>query len=315
NRALMGSNMQRQAVPLLKAEAPIVGTGLEGRTAYDSGAMVTALNPGVVHYVDAATIVVKRDEARKSAADFLDVPEYDTYNLRKFERSNQDSTINQKVLVNVGQKIARGQVLADGSSTQNGELALGKNIIVGFLPWNGYNYEDAIIISEELSKEDTFTSIHIEEYELEVRDTKRGPEELTREIPNVSEEALVSLDENGVIRVGANVDAGDILVGKVTPKGETELSPEERLLRAIFGEKAGDVRDSSLKAPPGMKGIVVETRMFSRKERDKKTKKTDKERIDELRVQISGRISEITGARDRKLLELLDGKEDRKSVV
>jgi len=309
NRALMGSNMQRQAVPLLKSEAPIVGTGLEGRTAYDSGAMVTALNAGTVHFVDAATIVVKREEAKKSASDFLDVPEYDTYNLRKFERSNQDSTINQKVLVNVGQKIAKGQVLADGSSTQNGELALGKNIVVGFLPWNGYNYEDAIIISEELCKEDTFTSIHIEEYELEVRDTKRGPEELTREIPNVSEEALVNLDENGVIRVGADVDAGDILVGKVTPKGETELSPEERLLRAIFGEKAGDVRDSSLKAPPGMKGIVVETRMFSRKERDKKTKKTDKERIDELRAQISGRIAEITTARDRKLLELLDGKD------
>ncbi len=309
NRALMGSNMQRQAVPLLKPESPLVGTGLEGRTAYDSGAMVTAVNAGVVHYVDARTIVVKREEAKKSAADFLDVPEYDTYNLRKFERSNQDSTINQKVLVKAGQSVKKGQVLADGSSTQNGELALGKNVLVGFLPWNGYNYEDAIILSEELSKEDTFTSIHIEEYELEVRDTKRGPEELTREIPNVSEESLVNLDENGVIRVGAEVDAGDILVGKVTPKGETELSPEERLLRAIFGEKAGDVRDSSLKAPPGMKGIVVETRMFSRKERDKKTKKTDKERIDELRAQITGRIQEIAGARDRKLLELLDGKD------
>jgi DNA-directed RNA polymerase subunit beta len=309
NRALMGSNMQRQAVPLLRPEAPYVGTGLEGRTAYDSGAMVTALNAGTVHFVDARTIVVKREEAKKHAADFLDVPEYDTYNLRKFERSNQDSTINQKVLVKQGQAIKKGQVLADGSSTQNGELALGKNVLVGFLPWNGYNYEDAIILSEELSKEDTFTSIHIEEYELEVRDTKRGPEELTREIPNVSEESLVNLDENGVIRVGAEVDAGDILVGKVTPKGETELSPEERLLRAIFGEKAGDVRDSSLKAPPGMKGIVVETRMFSRKERDKKTKKTDKERIDELRASITGRIQEITSARDRKLLELLDGKD------
>jgi DNA-directed RNA polymerase subunit beta len=309
NRALMGSNMQRQAVPLLKPESPLVGTGLEGRTAYDSGAMITALNAGTVHHVDARTIVVKREEGKKQAADFLDVPEYDTYHLRKFERSNQDSTINQKVLVKHGQAVKKGQVLADGSSTQNGELALGKNVLVGFLPWNGYNYEDAIILSEELSKEDTFTSIHIEEYELEVRDTKRGPEELTREIPNVSEESLVSLDEQGVIRVGAEVDAGDILVGKVTPKGETELSPEERLLRAIFGEKAGDVRDSSLKAPPGMKGIVVETRMFSRKERDKKTKKTDKERIDELRATITGRIQEITAARDRKLLELLDGKD------
>jgi DNA-directed RNA polymerase subunit beta len=309
NRALMGSNMQRQAVPLLKPEAPIVGTGLEGRAAYDSGACTVALHNGVVHAVDAKTVVVKREEAKKSEADFLDVPEYDTYNLRKFERSNQDSCINQRPIVSVGQKIKMGDILADGASTQQGELALGKNITVAFLPWNGYNYEDAIIISEELCKEDTFTSIHIEEYELEVRDTKRGPEELTREIPNVSEESLRNLDESGIVRVGAEVEAGDILVGKVTPKGETELSPEERLLRAIFGEKAGDVRDSSLKAPPGMKGIVVETRVFSRKERDKKTKKTDKERIDELRASMSTRIQEITHARDRKLLELLDGKE------
>jgi DNA-directed RNA polymerase subunit beta len=309
NRALMGSNMQRQAVPLLMPEAPLVGTGLEGRAAYDSGAMVIAQYNGVVTHVDARTIVVKREESKKQAADFLDVPEYDTYNLRKFERSNQDSCINQNAIVKLGQPVKKGQVLADGSSTHEGELALGKNVLVGFLPWNGYNYEDAIIVSEELCKKDTFTSIHIEEYELEVRDTKRGPEELTREIPNVSEEALRNLDETGVIRVGADVEAGDILVGKVTPKGETELSPEERLLRAIFGEKAGDVRDSSLKAPPGMKGIVLETRMFSRKERDKKTKKTDKERIDELREQIGARIEGIRSARDRKLLEVLDGKE------
>jgi DNA-directed RNA polymerase subunit beta len=309
NRALMGSNMQRQAVPLLKPEAPVVGTGLEGRAAYDSGACIVALHNGVVHAVDAKTVVVKREEAKKNEADFLDVPEYDTYNLRKFERSNQDSCINQRPIVSVGQKVLRGDILGDGPSTEQGELALGKNITVAFLPWNGYNYEDAIIISEELCKEDTFTSIHIEEYELEVRDTKRGPEELTREIPNVSEESLRNLDESGIIRVGAEVEAGDILVGKVTPKGETELSPEERLLRAIFGEKAGDVRDSSLKAPPGMKGIVVETRVFSRKERDKKTKKTDKERIDELRASMSTRIQEITHARDKKLLELLDGKE------
>ena len=311
NRALMGSNMQRQAVPLLVTDSPLVGTGLEGKAAYDSGAMVVALNNGVVHSVDARTIVIKREEAGKQVTDFLDVPEYDTYNLRKFERSNQDSCINQKPLVKAGQAVKKGDVLADGSSTSQGELALGKNILIGFLPWNGYNYEDAIIISEELSKKDTFTSIHIEEYELEVRDTKRGPEELTREIPNVSEESLRNLDEAGIIRVGAEVESGDILVGKVTPKGETELSPEERLLRAIFGEKAGDVRDSSLKAPPGMKGIVVETRVFSRKERDKKTKKSDKDRIDELRATMSARIQEITQARDKKLLELLDGKDAR----
>ena len=309
NRALMGSNMQRQAVPLLIPESPLVGTGLEGRAAYDSGAMVIAYNNGVVSHVDAHTIVIKREESKKQATDFLDVPEFDTHHLRKFERSNQDSCINQRAVVKLGQTVKKGQVLADGSSTHQGELALGKNILVGFLPWNGYNYEDAIIVSEELCKKDTFTSIHIEEYELEVRDTKRGPEELTREIPNVSEEALRNLDENGIIRVGADVEAGDILVGKVTPKGETELSPEERLLRAIFGEKAGDVRDSSLKAPPGMKGIVVETRTFSRKERDKKTKKTDKERIDELRAEIGERIQNITAARDKKLLEVLDGKD------
>jgi DNA-directed RNA polymerase subunit beta len=288
-----------------------VGTGLEGKAAYDSGAMVVALHNGVIHSVDARSVVIKREEAGKLVTDFLDVPEYDTYNLRKFERSNQDSCINQRALIKVGQVVKKGDVLADGSSTSQGELALGKNILIGFLPWNGYNYEDAIIISEELAKKDTFTSIHIEEYELEVRDTKRGPEELTREIPNVSEESLRNLDEAGIIRVGAEVDAGDILVGKVTPKGETELSPEERLLRAIFGEKAGDVRDSSLKAPPGMKGIVVETRVFSRKERDKKTKKSDKDRIDELRATMSARIQEITTARDKKLLELLDGKDSQ----
>ncbi len=309
NRALMGSNMQRQAVPLLVAESPLVGTGLEGRAAYDSGSVSVCLNSGVVESVDARTIVIKREEAGREVTDFLDVPEYDHYTLRKFERSNQDSCINQKPLVKVGDKVKAGEVIADGPSTDKGELALGKNIIVGFLPWHGYNYEDAIIISEELSKRDTFTSIHIEEFEMEVRDTKRGPEELTSEIPNVSEEALRNLDEAGIIRVGAEVEAGDILVGKVTPKGETELSPEERLLRAIFGEKAGDVRDSSLKAPPGMKGIVVETRTFSRKERDKKTKKSDKDRIDELRSSMSGRIQEIIAARDKKLGEVLEGQD------
>jgi DNA-directed RNA polymerase subunit beta len=259
-----------------------------------------------VSKVDARKIVIKRLRSENSEEELFDIPEYDTYNLRKFERSNQDSCINQRPLVTMGQAIKAGDVIADGPATSNGELALGKNILIAFLPWGGFNYEDAIILSEELSKEDVFTSIHIEEFELEVRDTKRGPEELTREIPNVMEESLRNLDENGIIRVGAEVESGDILVGKVTPKGETELSPEERLLRAIFGEKDGDVRDSSMKAPPGMKGVVIETRIFSRKERDKKTKKNDKDVIDDLKTHYSVRIQNVIKARDEKLLESLN---------
>ena len=307
NRALMGSNMQRQAVPLLRSEAPVVGTGLEGRSALDSGSMILAKNPGVVERVDASRIIVRRDKAEAREDDFLDMPEFDVYDMRKMRRSNQDTVINQKPIVDLGQRVVKGTPLADGASTDHGELALGKNILVSFLPWNGYNFEDAIIISEELLVKDTFTSIHIEEYELEVRDTKRGSEELTREIPNVGEDAVGNLDEMGVIRVGAEVNSGDILVGKVTPKGETELSPEERLLRAIFGEKANDVRDSSLKAPPGMKGIVIETRVFSRKEKDKKSKKADKDRIEKIKSELGLKIQEVREARDRKLAELLDG--------
>ena len=307
NRALMGSNMQRQAVPLLRSEAPIVGTGLEARSALDSGSMILAKNPGVVERVDATRIVVRRDKGPAKDDDFLDMPEFDVYDMRKMRRSNQDTVINQKPIVDLGQRVEKGTPLADGASTDHGELALGKNILVSFLPWNGYNFEDAIIISEELLVKDTFTSIHIEEYEMEVRDTKRGPEELTREIPNVGEDAIGNLDEMGVIRVGAEVNSGDILVGKVTPKGETELSPEERLLRAIFGEKALDVRDSSLKAPPGMKGIVIETRVFSRKEKDKKSKKADKDRIEKIKSELGLKIQEIREARDKKLGELLEG--------
>ena len=241
--------------------------------------------------------------------EFLGKDPIDNYVLRKFERSNQDSCINQKPIVDVGDFVKAGDVLADGVSTDHGELALGKNILIGFLPWNGYNYEDAVIISEELAIKDTFTSIHIEEYELEVRDTKRGPEELTREIPNVGEDALRNLDENGVIRVGAEVSADDILVGKVTPKGETELSPEERLLRAIFGEKAGDVRDSSLKAPPGMKGVVLETRIFSKKDKaDKNSKEKDQETINEIRANFQAQIDKIKASCSEHLFELLGGK-------
>ncbi len=304
NRALMGSNMQRQAVPLFNTEAPLVGTGLEGRAAVDSGCMIVARNPGVVEKVDANKIVIKKT---KTAAtdDILGLTESDTYELTKFERSNQDTCINQKVCVKAGDKIKAGDVLADGHATKNGELALGRNVMVAFMPWRGYNYEDAIIISEKLVADDVYTSLHIEVFETEVRDTKRGPEELTREIPNVSEDAVKNLDENGVIRVGTEVEAGDILVGKVTPKGETELSPEERLLRAIFGEKAGDVRDSSLKAPPGLKGIVMDTRIYSRKERDKRSKKKDKKMIDDLKDDITKQITEIEKMRLEKLSEIL----------
>ena len=319
NRALMGSNMQRQAVPLLRAEAPVVGTGLERRAALDSGTVVRAKHDGKVTFVDARNITVQRGDmvdgnfvpltGLGEDYEFLGKDPIDNYVLRKFERSNQDSCINQKPIVDVGDFVKAGDVLADGVSTDHGELALGKNILIGFLPWNGYNYEDAVIISEELAIKDTFTSIHIEEYELEVRDTKRGPEELTREIPNVGEDALRNLDENGVIRVGAEVSADDILVGKVTPKGETELSPEERLLRAIFGEKAGDVRDSSLKAPPGMKGVVLETRIFSKKDKaDKNSKEKDQETINEIRSNFQAQIDKIKASCSEHLFELLGGK-------
>jgi DNA-directed RNA polymerase subunit beta len=304
NRALMGSNMQRQAVPLLSTEAPLIGTGLESRAAIDSGCMIVAKNAGMVEWVDATKITVRKTKSA-TGTDILGLTEFDTYELVKFERSNQDTCINQKVLVRAGQKVKAGDVLADGHATQNGELALGRNVMVAFMPWRGYNYEDAIIISEKLVAADWYTSLHIEVFEIEVRDTKRGPEELTREIPNISEDAVKNLDENGVVRIGTEVESGDILVGKVTPKGETELSPEERLLRAIFGEKAGDVRDSSLKAPPGLKGIVIDTRIYSRKERDKRSKKKDKRTIDELREDIARQISEIERVRREKLGDIL----------
>jgi len=304
NRALMGSNMQRQAVPLLRTEPPFIGTGLEARAAMDSGCMVISKNPGVIEKIDANKIIVRKNKDN-TGADILGLTEFDTYELVKFERSNQDTCINQKVCVKAGQEVKAGDVLADGHATSEGELALGRNVTAAFMPWRGFNFEDAIIISERLVAEDVYTSVHIEVFETEVRDTKRGPEELTREIPNVSEEALKDLDENGVVRIGTEVEAGDILVGKVTPKGETELSPEERLLRAIFGEKAGDVRDSSLKSPPGLKGTVIDTRIYSRKERDKRSKKKDKKRIDELKAEITKQIMEIEKVRIDKLADYL----------
>jgi len=285
NRALMGSNMQRQAVPLLVPEAPIVGTGMEQKVALDSGALIASANNGVVTYVDSEKIVISTEGTKKNKSNTGLLAEKDEeviYDLIKFQRTNQDTSINQRPLVNKGDKIVKGQVIADGGATDGGELALGRNVLVAFMPWKGYNFEDAIIISERLVQTDTFTSVHVEEFELQVRDTKRGEEELTREIPNVSEEATKNLDEDGIIRVGAEVNAGDIIVGKVTPKGETDPTPEEKLLKAIFGSKAGDVKDASLKAPPGMKGIVVNTKLFSRKYKDAKTKKKDKEQIEQF---------------------------------
>ena len=258
NRALMGSNMMRQSVPLLQPEAPVVGTGVEYRAAFDSQQVVVALAAGTVVGVTSSEIMVERDEGN----------ERDTYVLKKFLRSNQGTCINQRPIVDVGDRVAEGQVLADSSSTDQGEMALGQNILVAFLPWEGGNYEDAIVISERLVREDLFTSIHIEKHEIEARDTKLGPEEITRDIPNVGEESLRNLDEDGIIYEGAEVTPGDILVGKITPKGETELTAEERLLRAIFGEKAREVKDSSLRLPHGERGIVVDVRQFSRESGD-----------------------------------------------
>jgi len=279
NRALMGSNMQRQAVPLLQADAPFVGTGMETVVATDSGAAIQASRGGVIDQVDAMRIVVR-------VTDGLEVgdPGVDIYGLRKFQRSNQNTCINQKPLVNVGDVVAKGDVIADGPSTDLGELALGKNVIVAFMPWNGYNYEDSILISERIARDDVFTSIHIEEFEVAARDTKLGPEEITRDIPNVGEEALRNLDEAGIVYIGADVVPGDILVGKITPKGESPMTPEEKLLRAIFGEKASDVRDTSLRVKPGDFGTVVEVRVFNRHgvEKDERSLQIEREEVEYL---------------------------------
>jgi len=303
NRALMGSNMQRQAVPLLITEPPLIGTGMEKKAASDSRALVVAKRGGVVDSVTADKIVIRPTDRREE----VDLLELDEYELIKFDRSNQDTCINQRPLVEVGQKVDKGECIADGPATYGGELALGVNVLVAFMPWRGYNFEDAIVVSEKLVADDRFTSIHIEEFELQVRETKRGAEEITREIPNVSEEALVNLDETGVVRMGAEVEAGDVLVGKVTPKGETELSPEERLLRAIFGEKAGDVRDASLKAPPGMKGIVINTKVFSRKELGEGVKKVERSESLKLKRSSQKQLDGLKKLRDDKLSKLLNG--------
>jgi DNA-directed RNA polymerase subunit beta len=314
NRALMGCNMQRQAVPLLKTESPFVGTGMEGKIAKDSGILVLARRAGNVESVTGDRIIVNPQAGKDTLDDFSRYEGMDEYRLTKFVRSNQDTCINQKPLVRVGDKVKAGDVLADGAATEDGELALGVNALVAFMPWLGYNYEDAILVSESFLKKDKFTSVHIEEFECQVRDTKAGIEEITREIPNVGEEALRNLDEGGVVRIGAHVKAGNILVGKVTPKGETDLSPEERLLRAIFGEKAGDVRDASLKAPPGMDGIVVGIKVFSRKERDDKSRTQDKQRLAELGREREKELERIEGIRRRKLGSLMAGQTCEKLV-
>ena len=307
NRALMGSNMQRQAVPLLRTEAPYVGTGLERKVARDSGAMIICRRTGVVESVSADAISVKYDTSNE-LKDFVEDAGVDTYNLTKFKRSNQDTCINQKPVVRLGQQVTAGDILADGPATQGGELALGHNVLVAFMPWHGYNFEDAILVSEHMIKRDVFSSVHIEEFELQVRDTKRGVEEITREIPNVGDEALKFLDEDGIIQVGAPVRPGDILVGKVTPKGETDLTPEERLLRAIFGDKAGDVRDASLKAPPGMDGVVIDVKVFSRKEKDETQQKHEKKKIDRIKRMTRKELQIIRENRDEELLRILKGK-------
>src|SRR4051795_7595612 len=308
NRALMGSNMQRQSVPLLRAESPYIGTGMEQVTARDSGAVVVARRDGVVDYVDSERIIVRADHnvdgtiSREVTADI--------YSLIKFKRSNQNTCINQRPIVHVGERVSKGQVIADGPCTDRGELALGRNVLVAFMPWRGYNLEDAILVSERLVKDDFYTSIHIEELEIEARDTKLGPEEITRDIPNVGENMLRDLDESGIIRIGAQVKPGSILVGKVTPKGETQLTAEEKLLRAIFGEKAGDVKDASLVSPPGIDGTVVDVQVFTRKgqEKDQRSLAIEQDEEDRLRRDLEDEIRILREQRDERIYELLEGR-------
>ena len=307
NRALMGSNMQRQAVPLLRPEAPIVGTGLEEKVARDSRSLINAEGNGEVVYVDAREIRIRYDHN-----DFDDLVSFTgdtkTYNLIKFRRTNQNSCINLRPIVKKGDRVTKGQVLCEGYATQGGELALGRNLRVAYMPWQGYNFEDAIVISEKVVKDDWYTTVYITEFELEVRDTKRGEEELTNDIPNVSEEMTRNLDENGLIRVGAEVKEGDILIGKITPKGETEPSPEEKLLRAIFGDKAGDVKDASLKASPGAQGVVIDKKLFSKSKKDKGTRSGDKTRLSKMDDDHRKDLGQLKDELVKKLFQLVGGK-------
>src|SRR5687768_5113462 len=306
NRALMGSNMQRQAVPLLRAQAPYVGTGMEYITARDSGAVAVARRTGLVDFVDSTRIVVRVESETGEINEDMGA---DIYPMTKFKRSNQNTCINQKPIVRVGQRVQKGQVLADGPCTELGELALGRNVLVSFMPWRGYNFEDAILVSEKMVKEDYYTSIHIEEFEIEARDTKLGPEEITRDIPNVSETYLRDLDDSGIIRIGASVKPGDILVGKVTPKGETQLTPEEKLLRAIFGEKAGDVRDASLICPPGIEGIIVGVKIFSRKgiEKDDRAKAIEQDELDMMEKNLQDEVRILHDETKKRVVNMLQG--------
>ncbi len=307
NRALMGSNMQRQAVPLLRPQAPIVGTGLEGRVAVDSRTLVTAEHDGEVEYVDANKVVMRYDYSDDQLLVSFD-GNVKSYKLIKFRRTNQDTCINLKPIVKKGQRVVKGQVLCEGYATENGELALGRNLKVAFMPWQGYNFEDAIVISEKVVRDDIFTSIHIEEFELEVRDTKRGEEELTSEIPNVSEEAVRNLDENGIVRIGSEIKEGDIMIGKITPKGETDPTPEEKLLRAIFGDKAGDVKDASLKASPSLRGVIIDTKLFSRPKKDKDLRIKAKKEVEDLKRKYAKGLMGVREEMINKMHDLLDGR-------
>jgi DNA-directed RNA polymerase subunit beta len=306
NRALMGANMQRQAVPLIRSHAPFVGTGMESVVARDSGAAIAARRTGLIDQVDATRIVVRATEETDPAK-----PGVDIYRLQKYQRSNQNTCINQRPLVKMGDQVTKGDIIADGPSTELGELALGRNVLVAFMPWNGYNFEDSILLSERIVKDDVFSSIHIEEFEVMARDTKLGPEEITRDIPNVSEEALKNLDEAGIVYIGAEVRAGDILCGKITPKGESPMTPEEKLLRAIFGEKASDVRDTSLRVPPGVQGTVVEVRVFNRHgvEKDERALAIEREEIERLAKDRDDEQAILDRNVYGRLAEMLEGRQ------
>ncbi len=307
NRALMGSNMMRQAVPLMRPEAPIVGTGLEAQVIQDSRILIVAEGDGIVEYVDANEIVIRYNRTDEEKFVSFD-DDIKRYVLPKYRKTNQNTCINLIPVVKKGDKVQKGQVLTEGYGTKGGELALGRNLKVAFMPWKGYNFEDAIVISEKVVQEDIFTSVHIDEYLLEVRDTKRGLEELTSDIPNVSEEATKHLDENGLIRIGAHVKPGDILIGKITPKGESDPSPEEKLLRAIFGDKAGDVKDASLKAGPSLEGVVIDKKLFNRAIKDRKSKSVEKPIIDKIDAEFNKGVEELKSRLVDKLFILVNGK-------